>query len=224
MLGLVSYESSDEDEINTTEPEITHKTASEDKDHSRAKHDANVEDNAEPQVTAMPDVAPGPVNGPMLGPSQPQEALVSTEAQPKTDDSSLYTTSEALIQDLTLPPIPNLEIPPSPPGSPDPTATSKVSHFLSLKKQGVHFNEKLSASSSLKNPMLFTKLRDHNDINDHNQYATVLPHDIWNPDSLPDWAYKEELWKMQQAVRQKIEQSSKNRQSIDFVSSGARRG
>ncbi|KAJ6155043.1 hypothetical protein N7470_005609 [Penicillium chermesinum] len=48
--------------------------------------------------------------------------------------------------------VPNLDIPPSPPGSPDPAANAKFQHFLSLKHQGVHFNAKLATSSSLKNP------------------------------------------------------------------------
>jgi hypothetical protein len=88
----------------------------------------------------------------------------------------------------------------------------------------VHFNQKLSASSSLKNPSLFLKLREHTGIDDESQYATSLPSDIWDHSSLPVWAYKEELLKMQQAIRSKIEeakQTDKNR-TIDFVSSTRR--
>lgn len=125
------------------------------------------------------------------------------------------------MQDLTLPPVPNLELPGSPPGSPDPVASSKTAQFLSLKKERVHFNEKLAGSSSLKNPSLFLKLREHTGVDERSQYATSLSSDIWDPESLPSWAYKEELYKTQQVLRSKISQSKqadKNR-SIQFVSS-----
>jgi hypothetical protein len=122
---------------------------------------------------------------------------------------------------MTLPPIPNLDIPPSPPGSPNPVANQKFAHFLSLKKQGVHFNEKLAGSSSLRNPSLLAKLMAHSGIDEQAQYATSLPNDIWNVSSLPPWGYKEELLKCQQEIRRRIEEkkSSGQREPIDFVSS-----
>lgn len=131
-----------------------------------------------------------------------------------------------MIHDLTLPPVPDLNIPPSPPGSPDPAANTKFSHFLSLKKQGVHFNEKLAGSSSLKNPSLLVKLRQHAGIDDVGQYATSLPLDIWDVSSLPDWGYKEELVKTQQATRHKSEEKARAsgpRDSIEFVPSSTTR-
>ncbi|KAH8693523.1 HCNGP-like protein-domain-containing protein [Talaromyces proteolyticus] len=224
MLGLGGYGSSDEDQVSTAALKNNRKKLHEG-EASHAKHDVNSRDNQSEQIKAQPIIETGPVNGPMLGPNQPQEEVaVSSEGDLKANQSSLYTTPQALIQDLTLPPVPNLEIPLSPPGSPNPTVKDKTSHFLSLKKQGVHFNEKLAASSSLKNPMLLSKLRAHNNIDDYSQYASVLPHDMWNPKAFPDWAYKEELWKMQQAVRSKIEeskQSGKTRHSLEFVPSSA---
>jgi hypothetical protein len=171
-----------------------------------------------------PPLESRPINGPVLGPEQPSEIVGPSIGEQDQGQSSPYSASRALIQDLTLPPVPNLEIPPSPPGSPDPIANGKTTQFLALKKQGVHFNEKLSASSSLKNPSLFLKLREHTGIDEDSQYATSLPSDIWDHTSLPTWAYKEELYKMQQAIRSKIEeakQGDKNR-TIDFVSSTRR--
>jgi hypothetical protein len=137
------------------------------------------------------------------------------------ENTSPFYVSRGMIHDLTLPPIPNLDIPPSPTGSPDPTATRKLSHFLSLKSQGVHFNEKLSTSSSLKNPSLLIKLRQHAGIDDHEQYAASIPADVWDYSSLPDWAYKEELLKSQQATRLQIESKkvAGKRDSVEFVPS-----
>ena len=120
---------------------------------------------------------------------------------------------------MTLPPIPNLDIPPSPPGSPNAAANQKISHFLSLKKQGVHFNEKLVASSSLKNPSLLDKLMEHAGIDGQAQYATSLPGDLWDVSILPPWGFKEELQSSQLETRRKIEEkkSTGQRESIDFV-------
>ena len=128
--------------------------------------------------------------------------------------------SRTLIHDLTLPPVPNLDIPPSPPGSPDPVANAKFAHFLSLKKKGIHFNEKLADSTSLKNPSLLGKLREHAGIDEQAQYSTSLPTDVWDVSELPSWGFKEELLKAQQDERRKVEEGkvAGQRSSIDFVS------
>lgn len=157
--------------------------------------------------------------GPVLGPSQPQGPHVAGESSSK-GPSSPFSTSLALIHDLTLPPVPNLDIPLSPPGSPDPKANAKVAHFLSLKSQGIHFNEKLASSSSLKNPSLLKKMMGHAGIIDEAQYSTSLPPDLWDMSNLPKWGYKEELLKTQQEIRRKTEEKRLpgQRDSIEFVS------
>lgn len=158
--------------------------------------------------------------GPVLGPSQPQAREVHLANEPTPDrQSSPFSTSLALIHDLTLPPVPNLDIPPSPPGSPDPIANAKFAHFLSLKKQGTHFNEKLAGSSSLKNPSLLQKMMVHSGVDEQAQYSTSLPPDLWDMSSLPTWGYKEELLKTQQEIRQRTEEKrlSGQRDSIEFV-------
>ncbi|GAM36852.1 hypothetical protein TCE0_022f06271 [Talaromyces pinophilus] len=224
MLGLVSYDSSSEDEAEV--PEVKTSSKATDQDGDITIQDTTTIEKKEPIAEHIdpPPLESRPINGPVLGPEQPSEILVSSIGEQEPGQSSPYSASRALVQDLTLPPVPNLEIPPSPPGSPDSIASGKTKQFLALKKQGVHFNEKLSASSSLKNPSLFLKLREHTGIDDESQYATSLPSDIWDHTSLPAWAYKEELLKMQQAIRSKIEeakQGDKNR-TIDFVSSTRR--
>lgn len=110
--------------------------------------------------------------------------------------------------------------PPSPPGSPNLGADQKFTHFLELKKQGVHFNAKLASSSALKNPSLLPKLMDFAGLDEPQQYATTLPVDLWDPAGFPEWAYKEELLRFQQSTlkRKEEEKAKASRESIDFVS------
>ena len=125
-----------------------------------------------------------------------------------------------MIRDLTLPTIPNLDIPPSPPGSLPPELDKKFDHFLKLKIQGVHFNEKLAKSSALKNPSLLRKLMDSAGMEEFDQYEYALSKRLWNPAEFPSWAYKEELAKNQQEVTKKREEERTHtqRESIEFVS------
>ncbi|KAJ5670245.1 uncharacterized protein N7477_005608 [Penicillium maclennaniae] len=164
-------------------------------------------------------VPSGPVLGPATGPrpvAQPQ----SPDDRERFDRSSPFSASRALIQDLTLPPVPNLDIPPSPPGSPNPVANAKFEHFLSLKEQGIHFNAKLANSSSLKNPSLLKKMMEHAGIDEQSQYDTTLPVNLWSTSNLPKWGFKEELLRAQQQLRQQMEdkKASGQRSSIGFVS------
>lgn len=140
-----------------------------------------------------------------------QDEQLSTPQSP-------YTANRTAIRELTLPSIPNLDIPPSPPQSPPPSTNAKFAHFLKLKKQGVHFNEKLAKSSALKNPSLMQKLMDFAEIGEDNEYATSLAHDLWNPKGFPSWTYKEELATSQQNVLKQQEAEKKGRTAVDFVS------
>lgn len=184
------------------------------------KYQLTFETEASKKMEMTPEITTNaePV-GPVLGPSQPQGPHIASGSSSE-GPSSPFSTSLALIHDLTLPPVPNLDIPPSPPGSPDPKANAKFAHFLSLKKQGTHFNEKLAGSSSLKNPSLLKKMMSHAGINDEAQYSTSLPPDLWDMSNLPKWGYKEELLQTQQEIRRKMEEKRLpgQRDSIEFVS------
>ncbi|KAJ5123427.1 hypothetical protein N7448_009524 [Penicillium atrosanguineum] len=206
MLGLVSYDSSDEDEVELKAPlESTIPT-----------HDGHT---TQPACTASHEVPSGPVLGPATGPTPAAQAQ-SPDDREGFDRSSPFSASRALIQDLTLPPVPNLDIPPSPPGSPNPAANAKFEHFLSLKNQGIHFNVKLANSSSLKNPSLLKKMMEHAGIDEQSQYDMALPENLWSTSNLPKWGFKEELLRAQQDIRQQMEykKSPGQRTSIDFVS------
>ena len=159
------------------------------------------------------------LNGVALGPIGPPQGP-SLDGDIFSAPQSPYSANRTAIRNLTLPTIPDFDIPPSPPGSPPPGMDKKFENFLELKKQGVHFNDKLAKSSALKNPSLLQKLMDFAGIEREDQYNTTLPEDIWNPKAFPAWAYKEELAKSQQEITKKREEerSRSQRESIEFVS------
>lgn len=159
--------------------------------------------------------------GPVLGPT---DAVDSYPASPSAEEAiytplSPYSANRALIHQLTVPALPNLNIPPSPPGEPATGITSKFAHFLELKKKGVHFNEKLASSSALKNPSLMEKLMDFADIDEIGQFSNTLPKEFWDPGNFPEWAYKERLAKSQQSILKKREEEKTRgqRETVDFV-------
>ncbi|KAJ5585326.1 uncharacterized protein N7459_005126 [Penicillium hispanicum] len=219
MLGLGNYDSSSEDEVEVKpspvpqpakKPPVAVSQANQTKAQVPVKHS-----QGQPPSIIPPSQAP---SGPVLGPAS-IERTQSPEGLSAGGRSSPFSMSRALVQDLTLPPVPNLDIPPSPPGSPDPAANAKFEHFLALKKQGVHFNAKLATSSSLKNPSLLMKMMEHAGIDEQSQYDTSLPAELWSTSSLPSWGFKEELLRSQQETRQKTEdkKTAGQRSAIEFV-------
>jgi hypothetical protein len=159
--------------------------------------------------------------GPTLGPSGPIDGYISPPSSELETfiPQSPYSADRAQLRELTLPPIPNPNIPSSPPGSPPASTNAKFAQFLELKKQGIHFNEKLAKSSALKNPSLMEKLMDFADIGDIEQYGSTLSKELWDPLAFPGWAYKEELVKSQQRILKKREEAktASQRDSLDFV-------
>ncbi|CRL27102.1 HCNGP-like [Penicillium camemberti] len=224
MLGLGDYESSSEDEVERKGPSPKPQR---NKDIPPTTSQASQNEGNMPLNSLGPTrfhVATDSVpEGPVLGPASIDMAPLSEDKHLTSGRSSPFSASRALVQDLTLPLIPNLDIPPSPPGSPNPAANAKFEHFLSLKKQGVHFNSKLASSSSLKNPSLLKKMMEHAGINEQSQYDTSLPADLWNPSNLPNWGFKEELLRTQQDFRKQSEEkkASGQRSSVDFVTGSA---
>ncbi|KAF1838630.1 hypothetical protein BDW02DRAFT_564734 [Decorospora gaudefroyi] len=172
-----------------------------------------------PESPEQPPASSGPVNGPSQVPtvsSPPAEDGQSDAAAP----SSPYTTTRALIQNLTLPTKPNFDIPPSPPGSPPQRATKKFAQFLELKKKGQHFNQRLEGSSVLRDPGHLQKLMDFAGISREESYGSTLPVDLAVPPVFPDWAYVEELRASQKRIGKAQEQNKSKapREAVDFVS------
>ncbi|TIA33542.1 hypothetical protein D6C78_07477 [Aureobasidium pullulans] len=194
-----------------------------------------IESTTEPQHDSTPDPADepapalsgpalgpalGPMAGPAAGPSMPE---AGPSAMPSEEDDgsvppSPYTASRLMLRNLTMPPVPNFQIPPSPPGSPPPDTTTKFARFLDLKKKGTHFNERLYHSSALRNPGLLPKLMDFAGISQEDQYATP-----WSQGAIatkfPDWAYGDKLVAAHEKIAKKKEQEKgKNpREAVDFV-------
>ncbi|KAK4931853.1 hypothetical protein LTR66_016018 [Elasticomyces elasticus] len=156
-----------------------------------------------PMPSAMP--APG-----LVGPSSRENGSAPT---------SPYTANRLLVRNLTMPPIPDFNIPPSPPGTPPAATSAKFAHFLQLKAQGVHFNKKLEQSSALRDPSLLPRLMQYAGINGEEQYASTLPEDVAVPTRFPDWCYADELVKSSEAMTKKFEQERAGtpRDAIDFV-------
>ncbi|RYC54421.1 hypothetical protein CHU98_g11789 [Xylaria longipes] len=212
MAGLVTYESSDEDEEVKPQPalEPLRKTESVTADANSTPNTAVKETSKSPQPKPKADEEPavyGPQMGPSSGPSFPplEADPAAGEAEvPLLPPGSPYTTTRALLRDLTLPTVPDMDIPPSPPGSPPSAATSKkLENFLELKKKGVHFNARLADTTSMKNPALADKLMAFAELDHRDQYRTTLPADVsWDPDAFPRHAYKEQLRQSQSDIAQ----------------------
>ncbi|CAD0106155.1 unnamed protein product [Aureobasidium uvarum] len=180
----------------------------------------------EPAPGQRPEPAPvspalGPIAGPAAGPSpmpEPSASMASAEDEDASAPPSPYTANRLILRDLTMPPVPNFQIPPSPPGSPPPETTTKFARFLDLKKKGTHFNERLYHSSALRNPGLLPKLLDFAGIGQEDQYATP-----WSQGAVatkfPDWAYGDKLVTAHEKIAKKKEQEkAKNpRETVDFV-------
>lgn len=176
-----------------------------------------------------------------IGPSLPPED--ESQAYPEEMDqddieredstqppSSPYTANRALIHNLTLPTVPNLDIPPSPPASPSSAIahaalTARIDKFLELKrKKSTHFNAKIADSHALKNPPLMDKLLgfagigvafDEASVVATEQYTTTLPTDLWDPSSFPEWAYRAQLRKSQERVLK--EKGREKGEAVQFV-------
>jgi hypothetical protein len=145
--------------------------------------------------------------------------LEDATADPDRPPQSPYSANRSLVHDLTLPSIPDFDIPSSPPGSPPPAINKKFNQFLNLKKKGVHFNQKLEQSAALKNPNLMDKLMRFVELEGASQYETTLPKDVWNPDAFPQWAYRENLKKSREQIIKEREahNASGARKAVDFV-------
>jgi len=164
-----------------------------------------------------PITVEAPSDGPSLGPAIPDPDTESVVEGSGSIPMSPYSATRAAIRNLTMPPVPNFDIPDSPPGSPPLKATKKFDNFLDWKKQGVHFNQKLESSSALANPTLFQKLMDFAGLDEQSQYATTLSDDVTVPTKFPEWAYADQLNRQQDELRKKKDEERRG-QPRQFVS------
>lgn len=140
----------------------------------------NPETAREHSVDESSLLIPAPTNRGFVGPQTPA-FLETSETESKAAPQSPYSVTRSHLQLLTPPPIPRMDIPPSPPGTTSDEINKKFQHFIGLKKQGIHFNAKLAHSSALKNPGLLQKLMGFAGIEDQSFYGTTLSTDVWDP-------------------------------------------
>ncbi|KAL1304942.1 hypothetical protein AAFC00_003853 [Neodothiora populina] len=235
-LGLADYASSSDEEDGTpTQPPLSApaqqsiKVAEEPEEQSESVKSNGKQPAFDTSPEARPEPAAptvGPALGPAAGPAAMPEHLPDDMTDLAEDDdedaqppTSPYTTNRLLLRNLTMPPVPNFDIPPSPPGTPPAATTAKFTRFLELKKKGVHFNQRLHQSAALRNPGLLAKLMDFAGISERDQYASALPEALAVPAEFPEWAYADELVKEHERIaRRKEEEISKSvREAVDFV-------
>ncbi|KAL1616375.1 hypothetical protein SLS54_008471 [Diplodia seriata] len=236
MLGLDEYGSSDEEEGQEPQPSEAKKASLPTPAQPAVEKPAEGKAPSAPdqKTTAQPtapesEPAPGPflphpteeaaADAPAPGPSAPPVDEPGDSNGAASAPQSPYSAARAIVRNLTMPPVPNFEIPPSPPGSPPLKSTKQFAHFLELKKKGVHFNQRLENSSALRNPSLLHKLRGFASIDDEAQYATILSADVAVPTVFPSWAYAENLGKSQREIARKREEEQKKtqREALEFV-------
>ncbi|KAK9773704.1 putative HCNGP-like protein [Seiridium cardinale] len=224
----------------TTEPTSV-KTNGEPGEHHATRDKGFILCNAESTIqtqTESEPAAPAPAPAPsepqqpsLIGPMRPPEGSSSLDFPPLEEapaggqvpslslpPGSPYSANRALLRDLTLPTVPDMDIPPSPPGSPPLAANKKFEQFLELKKKGVHFNSKIAQSSALKNPSLMDKLLKFAEIDQKGQYATTLGTDLWDPSVFPKSAHKEQLRQSQTDLGQARARTKGG--PVDFVAAG----
>ncbi|KAF9880002.1 HCNGP-like protein [Colletotrichum karsti] len=235
MAGLVAYASSDDDdEVQDVVPEKTENSKTSTPPVQNTDSNSTKQPSPPPQKhheAPEPEVTIGPVqqHSVPLGPALPQMEPQGPEGPPSQADdgqprASPYTASRALLRDLTLPTVPNFDIPPSPPGSPLPALETKFTQFLELKNKGVHFNAKLAQSAALRNPSLTDKLLGFVELDGRAGYATTLPRDIWDPtseESLPEWASRTALRQSQERVRADRAELRRAGGPVEFVPAAA---
>ncbi|KAI1045926.1 hypothetical protein LB505_007985 [Fusarium chuoi] len=232
MAGLVEYASSDDEE----EMQEVESTLSQNKqrvnttDNKQQDREVTEKTNTSAsEYKSLEDVPIAPIqqNAAPLGPFlPPMEGAVVDDQDPASRPASPYSSNRALLRDLTLPSAPNLNIPPSPPGSPPPGTNEKFEKFLELKKKGTHFNAKLEQSTALKNPSLMDKLMRFVEVDEHSQYSTTLATDLWNPAAFPEWAFKEKLRKSHDKLLKdrEAEKTTGTRTTVEFVPSSTLAG
>jgi HCNGP-like protein len=148
-----------------------------------------------PSQSPVPQQLPSPkVRSPRpVSPHAPSPEVIDVDS-PSSDSPeyiSQLSYQNSLIREATMPILPpdlnDFGIPPSPPGSPDPSLTAKLDKFRQLREQGVFFNDRLGENRGFRNPKLLERLRGFVGVKD--EYASHLPIEIWNPHAFTEDQY-----------------------------------
>ena len=218
MQQLVEYgSSSEEDDPSPAAANVQQPTTKE----NYARQPAlNGVDGPQVALNRSTEIDARPVVGPMM-------RETATEGSQEAGSEMREELSEPdLIRHLTQASRPMTSIPASPTGSPNPAIEAKFQRFLELKSKGLHFNEDLVKKSSYQNPALFENMMSKIGLNSDAQYATNIPSTVFDPKTLPAHAYKEELLRSQQSIRdsetaRKKQASAAGKRTIDFAPASA---
>ena len=227
-LGLVSYASSDEEDETPSQQTISVPA----RNNVVTSEDANSSKVTESQTTASAgnEVAFNGMaeEGPMVGPTMYRNLQDDgdLDQEDSLDESPRQMSERETIHYLTQTTHPMTSIPPSPPGSPDPALNAKFKRFLELKTKGVHFNMDLANKSAFRNPGLLATMMMRAGLEEEDQYRTSLPLETFDPTGFPTSAYKEELLRSQQSLKEqdlaaKKSLSAAGKRTIEFTSGGA---
>jgi hypothetical protein len=227
-LGLVSYASSDE------EDEPSHKNvpaqpplnvAAKGPSPAPAGNDATNKIN--PATSRSNEEIAGSTveDSSMIGPAMPKQLHDTddfTQDQGSPGSPQQISEREA-IHFLTQATYPMTSIPPSPPGSPNAALNTKFKRFLELKSKGVHFNEDLASKSAFQNPGLLASMMTRAGLEGDDQYKTSVPLEVFDPTGFPPSAYKEELLRSQQSLKEQEQAMKKSlsatgKRAIEFTS------
>lgn len=219
---------------------------------------ARVEASQPQQPQSVPPPSTGALSDkPLVGPARPVDTsspppagtLIDPDAQAGADADadasgggdeeydetpyqglSPYAANRALIHDLTLPAVLNMDIPPSPPGSPDRGMEAVFKESISRAKSkdsNGGINAELASSREMRNPALLQNLMvemgiigdDEVEYDEGSlgaeaaQYATSLDRNIWDVTRLPPWGYKEELVATNAEIRRQLEREKKEKRA-----------
>lgn len=221
MNGLVGYGSSDEEEDDALSIATAHPASTQALENGSAAVNGTSTKEQSPDVPDVIVPPSEPRQGPMVGPSKPTGAT-SADYEDGDLDDSVSMPEHDMLRYLTQPSHPMTSLPPEPTDDADPIVTARFKRFLELKSKGVHFNKDLAGKTSFKNPNLFASLLERADLSSQAQYSSALPSDLFNLESFPDWAYKENLLKSQQKINAELEaikksQSAAGKRTIDFA-------
>ncbi|KAK5720031.1 hypothetical protein LTR15_007304 [Elasticomyces elasticus] len=224
MSALVAYASSDEED--DVQPEKPAKSFTDAQVARIVKEGLSAQ---QPSKRSHASIAEPETHIQPLGPAQGPSALAQDMSDTPSDPpASPYTSERLRVRELTMPPFPNFEIPDAPPlpqmNSEEAAAlaatTKKFERFLELKKQGVHFNERLQNSSSLRNPSLLPKLMEFASISLEDSYASTISESEGGvPVKWAEECYVENLVKQNEKREKK---RVAEREKVDFVPAQAK--
>ncbi|KAF2212842.1 hypothetical protein CERZMDRAFT_97342 [Cercospora zeae-maydis SCOH1-5] len=215
MNSLVAYESSDDEEdVQSEAMAETVKAALPPSAAQAASAPVTQSTTPSPPIP----VADRPVSGPSARPAPAVSALQDLQ-DPSFD---VYAFERQRLRELTMPTVPNFDIPDSPPpparNSEEAAAlaatTKKLERFLELKRQGVHFNDRLQSTDSLRNPSMLPRLMDFAGLEREDGHASSLSEEVAVPVKWPEECYIESLLK-QNGRREK--KRLRERDQVDFV-------